>query len=264
MFSLLRRRFASHGHEGDATASPADEPFMPDTGEGVRVYAIGDVHGRLDLLKSLLEQIVTDSGKRGAVDRLRLVMLGDLIDRGPQSAQVVDLVMAMREAFDGMTCLMGNHEEMFLTALRGDARGLSLFRRMGRETLLSYGIDDGFIDGPDDSLLLQAMLTAVPEAHRDFLRELPDSAVVGDYLFVHAGIRPGIALDAQDGRDLRWIRREFLSSRLRHSHMVVHGHSITEAVDEQPNRIGIDTGAYATGRLTCLKLEEDEREFLAT
>ncbi|MCE7797617.1 serine/threonine protein phosphatase [Sphingobium sufflavum] len=262
MFRQLRSVFGSGGEGSSTDASAAS--FAPSVGEGVRVYAIGDVHGRCDLLRRLLETIVTDSEARGPVDRLCLVMLGDLVDRGADSAGVVDIVMAMADRWPRMTCLMGNHEEMFLLALRGDPHGLSLFRRLGRETLLSYGVDAATIERGSDEALFQAMMTQVPVAHRDFLEELPNSLVIGDYLFVHAGIRPGVALESQDGRDLRWIRGEFLGSATRHSHMVVHGHSISEFVDEQPNRIGIDTGAYASDRLTAIGLQGTGRWYLST
>ncbi len=259
MFSLFRRfGFARKEEEGPVV------PFIPSVGEGVRVYAVGDVHGRHDLLLPLLDAIVADNEARGPIHDLRLVMLGDLVDRGLESSGVVDTVMTMMERSATVTCLMGNHEEMFLLALRGDPRGMSLFRRLGRETLLSYGMDAAIIDDGDDEAFFAEMMGQVPVAHRDFLRALPSSLVIGDYLFVHAGIRPGVALDEQSGRDMRWIRAEFLSSQARHPHMVVHGHSITEFVDEQPNRIGIDTGAYISERLTAIGLEGIDRWYLST
>ncbi|HEX7819402.1 MAG TPA: metallophosphoesterase family protein [Sphingobium sp.] len=259
MFSLFR-----HSAFRKQEAEECTDPFFPSVGEGLRVYAIGDVHGRYDLLCALLETIVEDSERRGMVDRLRLVLLGDLVDRGAQSARVVDIVIAMRARWPGLSCLMGNHEEMFLLALRGDRHVLPLFRKHGRETLLSYGIAADIIDEGDDESLHEAMMVQVPEAHRDFIAALPDSVTIGDYLFVHAGIRPGVPLEAQDSSEMRWIRAEFLNSRARHPHMVVHGHSISEFVDEQPNRIGIDTGAYASDRLTAVGLEGIDRWYLST
>ncbi|HEX7872629.1 MAG TPA: metallophosphoesterase family protein [Sphingobium sp.] len=257
MFDLLRRAFNQAGTEDAA-------PRLFSTGEGRRVYAIGDVHGRRDLLVELLRLIVADSEAREPVRELRLVMLGDLVDRGLESAGVVDLVMDMAADWPGMDCLMGNHEEMFLVALQGEGRGVDLFRRVGREALLSYGIAPTLIDEGEEDALYAAMLEHVPEAHRDFLAALPNSIVIGDYLFVHAGIKPGVALEDQDSRDMRWIRAAFLKSRVAHPYMVIHGHSISEEVDIRPNRIGIDTGAYASERLTAIGLEGTERWFLST
>ncbi|MET0366425.1 MAG: metallophosphoesterase family protein [Sphingobium sp.] len=257
MFNLLRRAFNQAGTEDAA-------PRLFSTGEGRRVYAIGDVHGRRDLLVELMRRIVADTEARGPVPELRLVMLGDLVDRGADSAGVVDLVMDMASDWPGMECLMGNHEEMFLFALHGDGRGVDLFRRVGREALLSYGIAPSLIDEGEEGDLYAAMLDHVPEAHRDFLADRPNSLVIGDYLFVHAGIKPGVPLEDQDGRDMRWIRAPFLKSRVEHPYMVIHGHSITEEVDIRPNRIGIDTGAYASECLTAIGLEGTERWFLST
>ncbi len=259
MLNLLRR-FVSKGSEVEESA----EPFIPTVGEGRRVYAIGDVHGRHDLLCKLLDAIVLDALARGPVHELRFVLLGDLVDRGADSDRVVDTAIALTKGLPGATCLMGNHEEMFLLALRGDSQGVSLFRRLGRETLQSYGIADAIIDEGDDETLFTAMMENIPEEHRDFIADLPNSVVIGDYLFVHAGIRPGVALEEQEGGDMRWIRTEFLNSDKRHTHMIVHGHSITETVDEQSNRIGIDTGAYASDRLTAIGLEGTDRWYLST
>lgn len=239
-------------------------PRLVDVGEARRVYAIGDIHGRADLFRELLSAIVEDHEKRSPCEDLRLVLLGDLIDRGPDSAEVVDMAMALADQWHGFTCLKGNHEEIFVEAFLGHDYALRFFRGMGRDTMLSYGITPEEIDAPDDAVLHEAILTHVPEAHRDFIRELPSTEVIGDYLFVHAGIKPGVALAEQQGDDLLWIREEFLNSAAAHPHMVVHGHSISEFVDEQANRIGIDTGAYASDRLTAIGLEGTERWFLST
>ncbi|HEX7858388.1 MAG TPA: metallophosphoesterase family protein [Sphingobium sp.] len=258
MFNLFRRAAVEQGE------TEAAGPRSFSIGEGARVYAIGDVHGRRDLLVQLLRAIVADHEGRGSVAQLRLVLLGDLIDRGPDSAAILDLVMAMMERWPGMECLQGNHEEVFLLALQGNVRAMQIFRRFGGETLSSYGIDPALIAKGSHADLHAAMLTHVPEAHRDFLAARPNSLVIGDYCFVHAGIRPGVPLDEQEGHDLRWIREDFLSSRVEHPHMIVHGHSVTKAVDARPNRIGIDTGAYASDRLTAIGLEGTERWFLTT
>jgi len=239
-------------------------PF-PSVGEGRRVYAIGDIHGRLDLLRDLTARVIEDARARGAVSSLQLVLLGDLVDRGPDAAGVVDLVIRLSRAWPAFTCLMGNHEEVFHMALCGDLGALQFFTRIGgRETLLSYGVEEELVDGDDEERLLARLLECVPQAHRDFIADLSHSLAIGDYLFVHAGIRPGVPIDEQKPRDMHWIREEFLRSEDRHSHMVIHGHNITPVVDEQPNRIGIDTGAYASDHLTAIGLEGTDRWFLST
>ncbi|MET0239436.1 MAG: metallophosphoesterase family protein [Sphingobium sp.] len=256
MLNLFRRSFAK--------AAEDTAPRVFSVGEGRRVYAIGDVHGHLKLLRDLIDAIAADNEQRGAAEDIRLVLLGDLIDRGPESPGVIEAAIAMRDLWPGFACLKGNHEEVFLMALDGDVEAMGFFRRFGRDTLLSYGVAPEIVGGYDDAELQAATVAAVPRAHHDFLASLPSSLVIGDYLFVHAGIRPGVSLEEQDARDLHWIRADFLRSRVEHPYMVVHGHSITEFVDERPNRIGIDTGAYASGRLTAIGLEGTERWYLST
>lgn len=254
MFSLLRRVKTAW----EAAPAPYATP-----GEGRRVYAIGDVHGCRDLLVKLMTAIRMDNDARKPAE-VHLVLLGDLVDRGPDSAGVIDYVLTLSERWPQVECLMGNHEEVFLRALQGSARALGLFRTLGRETLLSYGLDAALIDDGEDEVLLAAMGAHIPESHREFLQNRPDNLVLGDYCFVHAGIRPGVPLEEQDGRDMRWIRSEFLKSRLPHSHIIVHGHSISDAVDTQPWRIGIDTGAYTSSRLSAIGLEGTDRWVLST
>lgn len=242
-----------------------ESDWLPSVGPDMRVYAIGDIHGRLDLLRELVARVIEDARLRGAVDQLQVVLLGDLVDRGPHSAGVVDLVIRLNKAWPAFTCLMGNHEEVFQMALCGDMGALQFFTRIGgRETLLSYGIEESLVDGDDDERLHARMLECVPPAHRHFIATLPHQLTIGDYIFVHAGIRPGVAMEEQRPRDLHWIREEFLRCEERHPGMVVHGHNITEFVDEQRNRIGIDTGAYASGRLTAIGLEGTDRWYLST
>lgn len=237
---------------------------LPSIPGGLRVYAVGDIHGRLDLLDALLLEIDADDALRPPA-QTHLIFLGDLIDRGPQSAGVVDRVMQLSRSHPRVGLLMGNHEEVFLRALEGDARATKLLARIGgRATMMSYGIaqrDYELLDYADLTALLKAR---VPEDHVDFLRSFEDHIAIGDYTFVHAGIRPGVPLEAQRASDLRWIRDEFLEHRGSHGTMIVHGHSITEDVDRQVNRIGIDTGAFATGRLTAIGLEGEESWFLST
>lgn len=236
----------------------------PDIGPDRRVYAIGDVHGCVDLLDHLLAMIAQDDGDR-PTKPISLILLGDLIDRGPHSRGVVERVMALMASGGDVRCLKGNHEEVFILAARGNAQVMPVFRRMeGEATLASYGLDPALFRVMTDAEIVAWMVRHVPRAHVDFLDALPDSIAMGDYLFAHAGVRPGVPIDAQSPADLRWIRREFLDHRGAHSHMIVHGHSISPDVDERAGRIGIDTGAFLSGRLTAIGLEGTDRWFLHT
>ena len=258
MFSKLRSLFS--------TARPADvaeefTTFPARIPDGQRVYAIGDIHGRLDLFERLLAQIAQDDAARGPADTW-LVLLGDLIDRGPASRGVVDRAIELRRTTN-IRVLAGNHEEMLLGGLENEDILRHFMRHGGKETLYSYGLTfDEYSSGKIDELRERA-LQLVPQEHLAFMREMEDQIVIGDYLFVHAGIRPGVSLEEQMVSDLRWIRREFLDDPQYHGLMVVHGHSITDEPDQRHNRIGIDTGAYASGRLTALGLEGEERWFLS-
>lgn len=233
-------------------------------GEGLRVYAVGDVHGRLDLLKILLRKIIKDNDERGLVQNVRLILLGDLIDRGHDSKKVVALAMKLAASWPGFECLKGNHEEILERAFAGNDGALNFLRDLGRETLISYRIEPELIDHGAKAAVLQDMVRKIPQSHRDFIGARPDQVIIGDYCFVHAGIKPGVPLKKQRSRDMRWIRDKFLKSEAEHSHVIVHGHSITRDVDVNPQRIGIDTGAYATGRLTALGLEGTDHWFLST
>lgn len=243
-------------------AVPQDTP--PSIGSDRRVYAIGDVHGRIDLLDELLGKIAQDDSVRDRVP-LSLILLGDLIDRGPASRQVVERVMALMQSGGDVRCLKGNHEEAFILAAQGQSRAVPLFRRMeGDATLASYGLDPALFAAMDDAEIAQWMLDHVPRPHVDFLNRLPDMVEMGDYLFVHAGIRPGVPLAQQAPSDLHWIRHDFLDYDGMHPRMIVHGHSISTEVDERGWRIGIDTGAYFSGRLTAIGLQDRQRWFIQT
>ena len=229
---------------------------------GERIYTIGDIHGRLDLLNDLLERIEKDDAARD-VAKTTLVFLGDLVDRGPDSRGVVERVMQLKRKDPSIVLLKGNHEEIMINAYRGDKAVAALFNRVGgRATLLSYGISEEAYDSASLSELIELIRSHVPKDHIAFLDNFGDWHAAGDYLFVHAGIRPGVELEKQAVSDLRWIRREFLSYEGDHGKMVVHGHTITEQVDERPNRIGIDTGAFFSGRLSALCLEGGMRTYL--
>jgi serine/threonine protein phosphatase 1 len=232
--------------------------------EGRRVYAIGDIHGRADLLRRLHLGIAEDAGEGGPADNL-ILYVGDLVDRGPDSNGVIDAVMAAAPAGFRKLCLLGNHEAMMLEFLDDIGIGMSWALNGGVATLASYGVGSLSHDTEREWRRVQRELAAaIPERQLAFLRGLPLRHVEGDYLFAHAGVRPGIALDRQDRDDLLWIREEFLDSAADHGKVVVHGHTVTREVEVRPNRIGIDTGAYATGRLTCLVLAGTTRTLLQT
>ena len=226
---------------------------------GQRVYAIGDVHGCDSLLERLLARIEED--ERTSADlETTLIFLGDLVDRGPGSAAVIDRLHRLTQERSRVRILMGNHEEIFLGAVEGEPKALRMFCRIGgRETACSYGIDPARYDSMDYEELAQALAAAVPERHVEFVSGFEDMVTIGDYAFVHAGVRPDAPLDQQRRRDLRWIRDPFLDHGRPLAKMIVHGHTISDDVDIRAHRIGVDTGAYETGRLTALALEQDRR-----
>lgn len=222
---------------------------------GRRVYAVGDIHGRLDLLDSALDRIAADDAARDGAETT-LIFLGDLVDRGPDSAGVVERLRRLADTDVDARFLLGNHEEVFLLALAGDARAVRLFCRIGgRETLLSYGVDAGNYEALSYAEVGERLAALVPPAHRAFLAGFEQLIVMGDYAFAHAGVRPGVPLAEQSAEDLRWIREPFLDHRGTLEKVVVHGHTIREEVEFRRHRIGIDTGGYATGRLSVLGLE---------
>jgi serine/threonine protein phosphatase 1 len=231
---------------------------------GYRAYVIGDVHGRLDLLEQLLAKIHSELQRRPAAKTL-LVFVGDLIDRGPSSAHVVERLRTYRREAVEPIFLLGNHEEVLLRILGGDAELISKWRLFGgAECLRSYGVDPEQLTHLGDEQALAVVRDAIPANHVKFLESFVDSCRFGDYLFVHAGIRPGVELEQQSQSDLRWIREPFLFDDCDHGFLVVHGHTITTEVDERPNRIGIDTGAYRTGVLTALAIEGRDRWLIDT
>lgn len=256
---MFRRLISAFSRTPAIDAAPAGS--IPN---GQRIYAVGDIHGRLDLLDDLLDQIGQDDAARGAA-QTRLIFLGDLIDRGPQSAQVVERLAALAGSNRDIAFLLGNHEEVFLKVLDGDEKALRFFLRIGgRETILSYGVSPAEYDAADFSDLLTMVQSRVPRHHVEFLCAFQDMLIVGDYAFVHAGIRPQVSLDEQKPASLRWIRDEFLNHRGVFEKIIVHGHTIFDDVMEGPGRIGLDTGAYESGRLTAMGFEADQRWILQT
>jgi serine/threonine protein phosphatase 1 len=244
----------------------AKRPAAPDARapDGVRIYAVGDIHGRLDLLDRLLAIVDADDRDRGGGDT-RLVFLGDYVDRGPASAGVVERLAALGRERPGTCFLAGNHEEVMLRAIAGEPAMLRAFCRIGgRDTLLSYGVDAAAYERMGYDEVAAVMMAAVPAAHLAFLNGLADRETLGDYLFVHAGVDPAVPLDEQRTQDLRWIRAPFLDHRGPLGKVVVHGHTIRPDVEYRPHRIGIDTGAYETGRLTALGLEGADRWVVQT
>jgi serine/threonine protein phosphatase 1 len=223
--------------------------------EGERVYAIGDLHGCDDLLVQLLDRIAVDDADRGPA-KTTLIFLGDLVDRGPASAQVVERLRLLALARPDTRFLKGNHEEIFLGAVEGEPKALRLFCRIGgRETVLSYGLSGERYDRLDYEEFARELKQLVPREHTAFIESFEDMIVIGDYVFVHAGVRPGVDLEEQRPQDLRWIRDPFLDHDKPLGKMVVHGHTISHEIEMRPHRIGVDTGAYTSGQLSALGLE---------
>lgn len=242
----------------------ADARTQPHVPEGVRIYAVGDIHGRLDLLELLSDRIRQDLERR-PVDSSIEIYIGDYTDRGPDSRAVIDYLASDRRVCDRRVCLKGNHDKIFLTFLE-DASVLIDWRDLGGlETLYSYGVSPPMSRDPEQAADCQArLLSVIPDAHVAFLRELPLKAEIGNYLFVHAGIDPDKDLEQQDESDLLWIRDPFLSCRRDFGVIVVHGHTPKSQYEHLPNRINVDTGAVFSGRLTCVVLEGDSIRFLQT
>jgi serine/threonine protein phosphatase 1 len=221
---------------------------------GIRIYAIGDVHGRADLLARLLSQIELDLALHPA-SRPITVFLGDYIDRGPASKEVLELLVEWRGAQQAVF-LKGNHEDFLLRFLKNPAV-LDDWRYCGGlETLISYGLKPPINPTPlEQAELAHGLAGALPATHRAFLGALELFFVCGEFLFVHAGLRPLVPIERQSEDDLLWIREEFLLWEKPFEKLVVHGHTPVHKVDIRPNRINIDTGAFATGRLTCMVFE---------
>lgn len=228
--------------------------------EGQRVYAVGDIHGRRDLFEQLIARIEADDAARSAAETT-IILLGDLIDRGPDSAGVVDAARSWAER-RRVRAIAGNHEEMLLKSF-GQLETLRHYLRYGgRETVLSYPISRSLYERMSHQELQAFLPELIPAEHIAYFEGMEDRIAIGDYLFVHAGIRPGIPIEDQKVSDTRWIRETFIDDSRDHGVVVVHGHTISGQVEEKPNRIGIDTGAFMSGRLTALGLEGTARWYL--
>jgi serine/threonine protein phosphatase 1 len=231
--------------------------------DGLRVYAIGDVHGRADLLTTLFAAIDADLAAHPAA-RILHVFLGDYIDRGRNSRRVIDLVIARGNNYETVM-LKGNHET-YPALFLNDPSVLGEWRLLGGlETLMSYGLKPTInAEGPEFRQLARRFEAALPPGHARFLSELKTSFCCGDFFFVHAGVKPGVPLERQREEDLLWIRDDFLLHKKDFGKVIVHGHTPVREPDFHDNRINIDTGAYATGKLTCLIIERDDFALLST
>jgi serine/threonine protein phosphatase 1 len=240
---------------------PSRSRKKPRVPGGVRIYAVGDIHGRADLLDAVLKRIDADLEQNPISVGIE-VYLGDYIDRGPASRDVIDRLVARNRTFRAVF-LKGNHES-YLTDFAANPSILEDWRQFGGiETIMSYGIVPPVDKGTDAQARLAAAFDqALPVTHRRFFSNLRTSFTCGDFFFVHAGVRPGIPLTKQREDDLLWIRQDFLLCEEEFSKIIVHGHTPVPEPDIRPNRINVDTGAYATGRLTCLKLEDDRIDFI--
>lgn len=216
-------------------------------------YAVGDIHGRADLLARLLDKLRADRAARATATPALIVFLGDYVDRGPQSREVIDRLIAFRDE-PGFECrfLLGNHEDAMLDYLDGRISGLGWSKHGGDTTLRSYGVTPpAEASRTAWAARRDAFRAAVPAAHRAFLEGLELAVVQDRLLFVHAGIRPGVALEQQEKRDLLWIRSEFLQSERDDRWLVVHGHTPKEEAYAGPGRLCLDSGSYLSGRLTA-------------
>lgn len=228
--------------------------IKPQLPEGVRIYAISDIHGCADLLKQLFAVIDADLARSRPQHPIH-VFLGDYIDRGPESRQTLDLLIERSKSHQTVF-LKGNHEAFLMEALDDPARFDDWRKYGGLQTLVSYGLTPTLNpDRAEQVELIKQLKTALPEAHKRFLKRLRLTFTCGDFFFVHAGVRPGIRLSRQREADLLWIRDAFLESEENFGKYVVHGHTPVREPDIRPNRINIDTGAYATGNLTLLTVQ---------
>lgn len=232
-------------------------PALP---EGVRVYAVGDVHGCADMLDALLARIDEDAARRPAAETWE-VFLGDYVDRGPDSAGVIDRLAGAPPEGRRRVCLMGNHEAAMIEALEDATRMDGWLELGGDATVRSYGVEPREQVG-DGEAVHRLLVSAMPAAHRRFLARLARHHRIGDVVFAHAGVRPGVPLEEQDPHDLVWIREGFLDHHSPLGFHVVHGHTPVDAPDERGSRTNVDTGAVYGGGLTAAVLEGETMRFL--
>ncbi len=234
--------------------------------QGRLVYAVGDIHGRLDLLRRLIADIIANAAMAGTDGRPVVVFLGDYVDRGPDSRGVIDQLLQLTKAsgFE-IHSLMGNHEQAMLWFLDDPKAGRGWVMHGGAETLASYGVTAPSPQASDDDweAARLALRAALPTDHLTFLLSLELYLEIGDYLFVHAGIKPGVPLHKQAEKDLLWIRDDFLNASYTGDKVVVHGHTPAPEPVFYAGRIGVDTGAYATGLLCAVRLFELETSVIS-
>lgn len=235
----------------------------PATALGERIYAIGDVHGRPDLLDRMLDAIGRHSAKMGPSQRLNIILIGDVVDRGPDPRGALQALDEARHRIPGMITLLGNHEEMLLRALAGDEPTLRGWMRVGGgETVESFGLRP-IADDEDAVPYIAALRRAVPRAWVDWITTWPLTARSGDYLFVHAGVRPGVSLKRQARQHYLWGHEAFMEDARDHGAVVVHGHTIVPAAEIRSNRIAIDTGAYRSDTLSAIYLDGTTQQVLS-
>lgn len=229
---------------------------------GMRLYAIGDIHGCLDQLRAL-HALIRDEIERDAVPDWRIVHLGDYVDRGPDARGVLSFLSEARARDSRNVMLAGNHDIGFLEFLDTPS-SVSLFARFGgADTARSYGVDLDFSNPARLDRSHAQLLRAMSRSHVDFLVSLDFSASFGDFFFCHAGIKPTVPLEKQDAQQLIWIREEFLDYPQLHPKVVVHGHTPCRQPEVLPNRVNVDTGCYQSGVLTAFAVEGAEKRFLA-
>lgn len=268
---------------GDATVATAEPSFSPaipqrvtQAPDGLCLYAVGDIHGRMDLLTRLIELIDADAATLPAGVKPQIIFLGDYIDRGLQSRDVIEcFASGALDRYDPVF-LLGNHEEALMRFLQEATFGTQWTRYGGGETLYSYGFAPpntrASLNSHEEmskvreawNKLWTDFRERLPESHLSFLQSLKPYHVAGDYLFVHAGLRPGLGLDEQTQRDMLWIREEFLDDGAPFDHLIVHGHTPEDAIHRDDRRIGLDTGAFLTGRLSAARLFGTDVAFLNT
>lgn len=249
MFNSLRNIF-----------KPRPKAPLPKVPDGTRWYVIGDIHGRRDLFEAMIEEIENDDRQRPGVES-HVVLLGDLVDRGPDSAGVVKKARKWQKK-RSVRILAGNHEEMMLGAFEKPEILRHFLKHGGRETILSYGLSKKQFNAMTLDELFEMLPKLISKSEREYIAGFEEMIVAGDYLFVHAGIDPALPLDQQKRRDMLWIRDRFLNHEGPLDKVVVHGHTIFDRVMDCGNRIGIDTGAFRSGVLTALVLEADQRRVI--
>lgn len=239
------------------------EPYVPGLLPYQRIYCIGDIHGRLDLLKQIHQAILADAG--AYPHAISVLYIGDYVDRGSQSMQVIDYLLSEPLPDFESIFLLGNHEQVLLEFLHDPMSAANWFNFGGLSTLVSYDVKITGIPRLEQlNDLSLAFQEKIPESHLKFFQQLLTCYEKDGYYFVHAGVLPGVKLKNQRPEDMLWIRDKFLDNTRFHGKVIVHGHSITDSPVVYANRIGIDTGAYSSGILSCLVLEGEERRFLST